>query len=70
MLKVSKLNLLINFSILALLIYLAVMSSNVKKEIIEVQIDNTAKEMVVMSDDEFENFIKTLLIQKITEEIK
>ena len=69
MLKVSKLNLIINFSILALLIYLAVIISDVKKEVERVQIDYK-KDMVIMSDNEFENVIKNLLIQKITEEIK
>lgn len=69
MLKVSKLNLIINFSILALLIYLAVIISDVKKEVERVQIDYK-KDMVIMSDNEFENVIKNLLIQKITDEIK
>ena len=67
MIKVSKINLVINLSILALLIYLSVAVHQLQEKVFpdpNVMIPLAEKNV---TDDEFENMIKNFLIQKLSE---
>ena len=64
--KTTKINMMINFTILALLIYLAVTVKALQDKVFpdpNVMIPMTHQ----MSDNDFENAIKNLLIQKLQE---
>ena len=67
MIKVSKINLVINLSILALLIYLSVAVHQLQEKVFpapNVMIPLAEKNV---TNDEFENMIKNFLIQKLSE---
>ncbi len=67
MIKTSKINLVINISILALLIYLSVAVYQLQEKVFpdpNVMIPLAEKNV---TDDEFENMIKNFLIQKLSE---
>ena len=67
MIKTSKINMVINFCILALLIYLSVAVHQLQEKVFP-----DPKVMIPLSEnkvsnDEFENMIKNFLIQKLQE---
>lgn len=66
--KTDKINMIINFSILALLIYLAMAISDIKKEVVwpEGEMKPLANKI---TDDEFENQIKLFLLSLMEQEI-
>ena len=64
--KTDKINMIINFSILALLIYLAVAIKDIKEEVVwpEGEMKPLANKI---TDDEFENQIKLFLLSLMQE---
>ena len=65
---INRINMMINFSILALLIYLAVAINDIKKEVVwpEGEMKPLANKI---TDDEFENKIKLFLLSLMEQEI-
>ena len=64
--KIDKINMIINFSILALLIYLAVAIKEIKEEVVwpKGEMKPLANKI---TDDEFENQIKLFLLSLMQE---
>ena len=63
----NKINLVINLSILALLIYLSVSVKQLQDKVFPVPIVMIPLSEKTITDDEFKDAIKNLLIQKLSE---